>query len=565
MKGNTMAWIFFLTILLTPWAFGGPHPGSVQQRSPDGNISDDPTVASCTQFLAPMRNVNGQMVGQEECLMQDHGIVEPTRQYRRIDMGVTGTLSGWIVKQGSRQNYFTSGPDFIFTQFGNHSERFHGILRYEAAKGTAVILTYPENGWNGKLFVLVHGRSGSFLRGTMKPWNEYFDPENPFDHNKYEQAMLAKGYAVARTRRNADGFAIGDYSVILDDGTVWPDQNINMVPELILDEVRLVGNFLKKQLGQKPTRNYWYGHSSGGYSGLALNYLIQSNPDINKNADGTETISGFINDDPGGGMFLPILIEDGRDILYRAPESKTQFIKSFSIVHQAYPLVYSNIVPGEMDLENLPEGISPVALNNKRKMARLMIDKGINNFRMYEVRGVSHSGGERYVDGKNGDIEILDLSRLMDGMIDLLDNWVEKNIEPPVTKSDDPSVGPSAPAISLPEVACPLGKYFPFPQFRGVQGAGSTGFAPYDGTNLEPLNGQLQFVDMNNNGRRDTRETVTEAWHRMGLLNLDKTFSRNIYIECIQKTATRLQREGLITERIKNSYIEDAREALLPE
>ncbi len=170
-----------------------------------------------------------------------------------------------------------------------------------------------------------------------------------------------------------------------------------------------------------------------------------------------------------------------------------------------------------MDLRNLPEGFSPVALNNKRKMARLMIEKGINNFRMYEVRGVSHNGGERWEDGKNGDIEILDLSRLMDGVLDLLDNWVEKGIEPPATKSDDPNVGAGAPAINLPETACPLGEYFPFPQFRGVQGAGSTGFANYDGTTLEPLDGQLQFVDMNQNGRRDLRETVTQAWRASSL------------------------------------------------
>jgi len=110
----------------------------------------------------------------------------------------------------------------------------------------------------------------------MRPWDEYFDPAKPFDVDKYEKAMLAKGYAIARTRRNADGFAIGDYSAVLDDGTVWPDQNINMVPELILDEVRMVNNFLKERLGRKPTRNYWFGHSAGAYTALALNYLIQS-------------------------------------------------------------------------------------------------------------------------------------------------------------------------------------------------------------------------------------------------------------------------------------------------
>jgi hypothetical protein len=297
---------------------------------------------------------------------------------------------------------------------------------------------------------------------------------------------------------------------------------------------------------------------------LALNYLIQSNPYINKDADGRDTISGFILDDPGGGLFLPILVKNGQDVLYRTRESKVQFVKSISIAHQAYPLVYSNIVPGEMDLNNIPEGVSPVALNNKRKMARLMKDKGIDKFRMYEVRGVSHIGGERLEDGKDGDVQILDLSRLMDGVIDLLDNWVETGIEPPGTKSDDPSVGASASAIALPETACPLGKYYPFPQFRGIGGAGRTGFAAYDGTSLEPLDGQLMFVDMNENGRRDKRETVTEAWRRMGLLKLDETFSRDKYVVCVQSTAARLRKENLITETIANLYVEDAEMEVLP-
>ena len=328
---------------------------------------------------------------------------------------------------------------------------------------------------------------GSFRIKTLRPWDKYFDPDKPFDSNKYEKAMLAKGYAIARTRRNADGFAGGDYSAILDDGTVWPDLNINMVPELLLDEVRLVNNFLKDRLGRKPTRNFWYGHSAGAYTGLALNYMIQSNPDINKDADGKETISGFIYDDPGGGLFLPFLVKNGQDILYRMPESKAKFIKAFSIVHQAYPLIYSNIVPGEMDLNNIPEGVTPVALTNKRTMARIFQDKRIANFRMYEVRGVSHMGGENLVDGKDGDIQILDLSRLMDGVIDLLDDWVEKGIEPPPTKSDEPDLSANNEAIDLPETACPLGRYFPFPSLRGLGGAGRTGFAEYDGTNMEPV------------------------------------------------------------------------------
>ena len=151
MKSKTTAWKLLLTVFPTLWLLAGA-PLTVQGET----LADEAAAASCSQYMAPQRNVNGKMVGQEECVMSDHGIVEPDRKYHRVDMGISGTLSGYVVKDGARQNYFTSGPDFTFTQYGNpQSPRFHGILRYEAAKGNSLTLIYPESGWNGKLFVLV--------------------------------------------------------------------------------------------------------------------------------------------------------------------------------------------------------------------------------------------------------------------------------------------------------------------------------------------------------------------------------------------------------------------------
>jgi len=323
---------------------------SAEAQTPDHESAVVHSPVTCAQFMAPKTTVNGKSVGQEECLMIDHGIVEAQKKYHRIDIGISGTLSGFVVKDGARQNYFTSVPDFTYTQFGNpHHPRFHGILKYEMAKGTSLTVTYPESGWNGKLFIMVHGRSGSFLRGTMRAWDKYFDEKEPYDANKYERSMLDRGYAVARSRRNADGFVPGDFSAVLDDGTVWTDQNVNAVPELILDKVRLVDNLLKDRLGKKPTRNYWWGHSAGAYTGLALTYMLQSDPTLNRDTDGQETISGFIHDDPGGGLFLPVLVKDGKDVLYRTPQERATFIKSLTVSHQAYPLVYSNVVVGEFD------------------------------------------------------------------------------------------------------------------------------------------------------------------------------------------------------------------------
>ena len=117
-----------------------------------------------------------------------------------------------------------------------------------------------------------------------------------------------------------------------------------------------------------------------------MNYMIQSDPQLNRDADGQETISGFLGDDPGGGLFLPILEKNGQDVLYRTPEERTKFVKTLVISHQAYPLVYSNVVVGEFDAKNAPAGISDTALINKRSMAKLFSKKGMDNvFRMYEI------------------------------------------------------------------------------------------------------------------------------------------------------------------------------------
>jgi hypothetical protein len=294
---------------------------------------------------------------------------------------------------------------------------------------------------------------------------------------------------------------------------------------------------------------------------LAINYTHSLDSELNKDSsDVTILIDGFIDDDPGIGLFLPVLIRNGQDILYRTPEQKTSFIKTIVITHQAYPLDYTT-QPEKMGLKNLLEGQTPNALSNKRITAKLIKDKGITNYRMYEVEGISHGGGEGLPLGKQGDTEILNLSRMMDGVIDLLDNWVEKGIEPPPARSDAPGLS-SEGAVQMPEVACPLGKYFAYP--RSTAAVGSTGFAAFDGTTLEPLDGLSRFVDMNENGKRDRRETVTEAWRRLGLLKAGDTFNRDKYVACVQNSVAELQKEKFITEKGASLYVQEAEIKELP-
>jgi hypothetical protein len=303
-----------------------------------------------------------------------------------LDVGVSGTLEGWVVKEGPSGNIFASNPEFAFTQPGNEYRRFHGTLRYEASMGTAVTIIYPEagTGWNKKLFVTVHGSSGSFLRGTLKSWDKNFDPSQPLgDITPFERVMLGKGYAIAKTRRNGDrwGAGAGDYSATLDSGEVVGGRNLDSHTGLLLGFVRLAENLLKARLGQKPLHTYWYGHSGGGMNGRLVNYVRGLNVDEN----GGPIIDGFLNDDSGGGLYLPVLMKNGKDILFLTEKDRLRFVKTVEITHQ----LQSSLVPFQV-----PEWVSSVMLVNKRRNVKILKEKGLGDkIRMYEVKSVSHFGG----------------------------------------------------------------------------------------------------------------------------------------------------------------------------
>ena len=239
-------------------------------NSPDSlwgqTSASQPVTSSGTEFMVPKKEVNGKLIGQEDVLIQEVVVTDSGRRYRRLDVGVSGTLEGWVVKEGPGIRSFTSAPEFTSTQVGNIYRRFHGIVRYEASMGMGMTLIYPEagTGWNNKLFITNHGGFGSFLEGTMKPWDKIFDPSQPLgDISKYERLMLDKGYAIAKTRRNAS-VQTGDYSMVLDDGEILTGKNVDKQPGLLLGFAQLAENLLKARLGQKPLHTYLYGHSGGG-------------------------------------------------------------------------------------------------------------------------------------------------------------------------------------------------------------------------------------------------------------------------------------------------------------
>ena len=517
-----------------------------------------PQEKPCDEFLLAPRDAKGQKVGPSSCRMMETEVTLDGRQLRRVDIGLDGKVEGYLPKTGMYINYFTSAPDLVFPTGLNPGPIHLGVATYTRDTGAAMTVLFPANrrNWNGKMWVMVHGRGQSFKRGSLKAWDKNLDPARPTgDLTKYETLILGKGYALVKTHRTSDTLG-GDVEVTLDDGTHYAEKNLNDNAQYILDFTEVAERVVQRGLRRAPSRTYFYGHSAGGRVGRSLNYV----PGLNRGHDGKPVFDGILADDSATGLWLPIVMKDGQDVLFVTDADKAAFVPQLEVSHQ----MYNAESPGEK-----AEWVSTSYLLNKRQNARILRDKGLSEkHRMYEVRSISHSGGESLQDGGRGDIKILDLSRLMDRFVDILDAWVDKGVKPPPTRSDWVELGDADkdgevenPALAFPEVACPLGVYHQYPPSLGRSGTGSTFFAAFTGEGLEPLDGRRVYVDMNRSGNWDFRETPTLAWRRLGLLAKGETLTREAYAACVQNAAGQLQKDGFFSPATAQWYFGQARTA----
>jgi len=56
--------------------------------------------SSCDDLLSPQREVNGKKVGPTSCLLQEADIDYDGRKYKRVDIGLDGTVDGYAAKVG---------------------------------------------------------------------------------------------------------------------------------------------------------------------------------------------------------------------------------------------------------------------------------------------------------------------------------------------------------------------------------------------------------------------------------------------------------------------------------
>lgn len=511
-----------------------------------------PAMASCDDMLPVPREVSSRKVGPSSCLQQDSGLSLNDRALLRVDVGLDGTVDGFLTKSGDYKEYLTNAPDLVFGQTADPGPIFAAVATYQRDKGAAMTIVMPRDAaaWNGKLFVTAHGRGRSFKEGNLRAWNKNFDPADPArDLNKYDRLMLGKGYALVKTHRTSSE-GLGEIIATLADGSTVDYAAFNDSANYIKDFAEVARKIVERRMGRAPRRVYFYGHSAGARIGRGLNY----SPGLNRRRDNQPAFDGLLLDDGAAGGWLPVLMKNGRDVLFASEADKASFVPQLDVTHQ----MYNNIWPSQK-----APYMSSSYLANKRNNARILREKGLTSkHRVYEVRGISHSGGEGLPDGRRGEIQILDLSKLMDRLIDLLDAWVESGTLPPPSRSDWPPLGDAdgdgiieQPALAFPEVACPLGVYYPYPNTT----AGTTAFAAFTGEGLEPLDQNNVYVDMNRNGVWDFRETPTEAWQRLRLLAAGEQLTRARYELCIKNAAETLQREGFFANTTTASYIAQAK------
>ena len=204
----------------------------------------------------------------------------------------------------------------------------------------------------------------------------------------------------------------------------------NDTARYIMDFTDVARALVVKRLGRPAVHIYMYGHSAGARIGHSLNYT----PGLNVGRDGKRFFDGLLLDDPAAGTWYPVVMKDGKDVLLTtAPGQggvRPADRRRASDVQQHLAAAASGLDVVQLSGEQAQQRAHPPRQGNRRTTG------------MYEVRGTSHSGGESMPDSmQRGDLQNIDVSKVMDRFIDILDAWVDKGTMPPPTHSDDPSLG----------------------------------------------------------------------------------------------------------------------------
>lgn len=520
-------------------------------------VADAAAGTDCSSVLVAHSTVAGHSVGETGCsVTATSTFTDATgRAWNREDLAISGTAAGWAdpVTVGNTRKDLTDVPNVLFPQFGIPSWTA-GVGSYAGGpdgQGAGISVLYPSTpaAWNGRAVLLVHGQANNTALGAIvaqTPGQPL--PEQTFN-NLYADEWIDAGYAVIYTRRPASS----GVPTTMDTGAKL-DESINDNVHVLRDFLTSGENLLAQKLGHAPSSVLYYGHSAGVIVGRLWNYS-----GLNDTAAGGHYLAGFLSDDPGGGLPLPLSMPAGqvlgvRDGQASYPASallpaaaRAQMVPELTFAHGLY-LDQHSWLPGVLYL-TLKQQAQAIyrdeGLADQNNPARDRADLEV-------VAGVSH-----IPDSTGSPANTLDMGTLIQAAIPALADWVDHGTPPPAAITGAVGDTSAAHEVQLPSIACPTGVHYPWPAPDG--GPTETGFAAFDGRSLEPVDSRGALVDVNGDGVRDAMPSVTAVWRQLKLLAPNQPLTSTAYLACVQRDVTDLVHRRLLTQAAADAYLAQAR------
>jgi hypothetical protein len=508
-------------------------------------------TTSCSELLVPHSTVAGFQVGETGCeITASSTFADATgKAWQRVDVALSGTAGGYAdpVTVGNTRKDLTDVPNVLFPQFGITSWE-PGVGTYAGGadgKGAGISVLYPTDParWTGKVVLLVHGQSNNSALGDLVPQPTGAAlPQDTFN-NLYADEFVDAGYAVIYTRRPASS---GVPTTLANGKTL--DESVNDNVTMLRDFLQSGERLITERLGKAPTLALWYGHSAGVIAGRLFNYSGR-----NDKPGGGHYVNGFLSDDPGGGLPLPLSMPEGQvlgdhngHVTYPADAllskaTKAQLVPEFTFAHALY-----------VDEHSWLPGVDYLSL--KQLGEALYKESGLaDKTTFFVVAGVSH-----IPNGSGSPANTLDMGVLIQAAIPVVQDWITRGTKPPAPITGPPGSTSPSQELRLPPLACPTGYHYPWPAPAGA--ASETGYVPFDGKTPEVVNSQGALVDVNGDGVRDAMPSMTQEWRKLGLIRQGQTVTRQSFVSCVQQVTSALARNRLLTPAGAAAYVNSANE-----
>ena len=354
-----------------------------------------PPVASCDEFLLAPREAGGHRVGPASCRSQETTLTFEGRALVRLDVGLDGTVEGYMPTIGDHKGYLTNAPDLVFLQVCGHGAAgFHSgdLPARQGRRDDGGLSARRER--VERQDVDHRARTRALLqRGQSAALGSESRSADPLgDLDKYERLILAKGYTLIKTYRSTpaappdvprtNSTKPAEIIARLEDGTTVEYAAFNDSANYLKDFADVARRILERRLGRAPRRTYFYGHSAGARIGRGINYTSG----LNRGPDGRTAFDGFLLDDPAAGTWLPVVMKDGRDVLPLDRGRESRVRAAVRSVAQCQQHLAGKRAPY----------MSDSYLANKRQNARILGEKGLTpKYRFYEVRGIGRWAARR--------------------------------------------------------------------------------------------------------------------------------------------------------------------------